>query len=106
MEPENFGIDDIHVHALSRVPDHDPRHYVGWVENQSRAYTRRDGPAPMGGPSGVRCERLPIREAGHFYNTVSCNAGHAAAGAVVWRAKPVVGENPPAEFGPEPLLAD
>src|SRR3954470_1193307 len=53
IELRVLSIDPIHLHALARVIDGDPRHYMGLAKKESSAYMKRDGLAPDGGPWGV-----------------------------------------------------
>jgi len=81
------GIDEIHLHVLARVPDHNPRHWVGLAKKECSAYMKRDGLAPVGGVWAVRCECKPVRDGGHFENTVRYIGDHGARGAVVHSAR-------------------
>ena len=60
IELRVLSIDRVHIHALARFPDHNPRHFVGLAKKESSAYIKRDGLAPDGGLWAVRCKCLPI----------------------------------------------
>jgi hypothetical protein len=81
-----LSIDAIHFHALIKCPDHNPRHWVGLAKKESSAYMKRDGSAPQGGLWAVRCECLPIANAGHFDRVIHYIPEHESKGAVAYRA--------------------
>ena len=78
-----ISIDRIHLHALAKVIDHNPRHYMGLAKKECSAYMKRDNLAPEGGLWAVRCKVLPIVDAGHFEKTTDYIRDHADRGAVV-----------------------
>jgi len=84
IELRIISVDNIHLHLLARVPDHNPRHWLGLAKKESSAYMKRDGLAPPGGLWAVRCECKPIRDSAHFDNTVRYINDHGARGAVVY----------------------
>jgi hypothetical protein len=104
VELKILAIDEVHLHALSRVLDHNPRHYMGLAKKECSAYMKRDGLAPAGGLWAVRCECLPIADARHFENVDGYIRDHEDADAVVWPALPP--KNPMADFDPDSLLLE
>jgi hypothetical protein len=108
IELKTLGIGEIHLHALARVPDHNPRHWMGLAKKECSAYMKRDGPAPIGGLWGIRCECKPITGAHHFENADDYIRDHAASGAIIWPAPaPLLpAPNPMADFNPNDLLVD
>jgi hypothetical protein len=101
---KTLGIDEIHLHALARVPDHNPRHWMGLAKKECSAYMKRDGLAPAGGLWAVRCECKPIADAAHFANADDYIRDHEHAGAIIWPAPPIIpAPNPLADFDPESL---
>jgi hypothetical protein len=77
------SIDRIHLHALTRVIDHNPRHWIGLAKKESSANMKRDGLAPQGGLWAVGCKCLPITGADHFENTTGYIRDHKDRGAVI-----------------------
>jgi len=59
IEIKALCIDGIHLHLLSRVTDHNPRHHMGVAKRECSHYMKMDGLAPVGGLWGVRCEVVP-----------------------------------------------
>ena len=84
IELRVLSIDRVHIHALGRLPDRNPRHYVGLAKKESSAYMKRDGLAPDGGLWAVRCKCLPITDREHFDRVVDYIRDHEAKGASVW----------------------
>jgi REP element-mobilizing transposase RayT len=77
------SIDRIHMHALIRVPDHNPRHYVGLAKKESSAYMKQDHLAEPGGLWAVRCKCLPIADASHFDSATDYIHDHESLGAAI-----------------------
>ena len=97
-----LGIDRIHMHALARVPDLNPRHYMGLAKKECSAYMKRDGLAPLGGLWAVRCECLPIEDGRHFENVDGYIRDHETRGAVIWPSM----KNDMDDFDPDCLLLE
>jgi hypothetical protein len=83
IELKILAITDIHLHALARVLDHNPRHYMGLAKKECSAYMKRAGLAPPGGLWAVRCECKPITDARHFENVDDYIADHESQGGVI-----------------------
>jgi hypothetical protein len=105
IELKTLAIDEIHLHALARVLDHNPRHHMGLAKKECSAYMKRDGLAPQGGLWAVRCECVPIVDNRHFENVDGYIRDHEADGAVVWPALAPTAD-PMASFDPRSLLLD
>ena len=77
-------VDDHHFHVLARVPDHNPRRWIGIAKKESaRALSRANLVSP-GGVWAVRFRCLPITNKAHFENAQKYIADHASRGASVW----------------------
>ena len=104
IELRVLSMDRVHIHALARFHDRNPRHWVGLAKKESSAYMKRDGLAPDGGLWAVRCKCLPITDREHFDRVVGYIQDHAKRGACVWeweRATCTMNE-----FNPTELLID
>jgi hypothetical protein len=102
-----LAVTEIHMHALSRVLDHNPRHYMGLAKKECSAYMKRDGLAPQGGLWAVRCECKPIVDERHFENVEGYIADHEFEGGVIYPAQAVqLIEKPLGDFDPDSLLLD
>ncbi|HWE00905.1 MAG TPA: hypothetical protein VG326_00745 [Tepidisphaeraceae bacterium] len=77
-------IDRVHLHALARFPDRDPRHFIGLAKKESSAYMKRDGLAPDGGLSAIKCECVPLTDRAHYDSVERYNTDHQTEGAIVW----------------------
>jgi hypothetical protein len=101
IELKILAVTEIHMHALARVLDHNPRHYMGLAKKECSAYMTRAGLAAPGGLWAVRCECKPIVDAGHFENAEGYIADHESQGGVIYppRALPP-SMNPMAGFDP------
>jgi hypothetical protein len=111
IELKILAIDEVHLHALSKVVDHDPRRYMGLAKKECSAYMKRDGLAPAGGLWATRCECLPIEDERHYGNVDGYIRDHRDRRAVVWEpARSVVSEkfsvNDLRDFDPRNLLLD
>lgn len=78
VELRILSIDRVHVHALLRAHDRNPRHWVGLAKKESSAYMKRDGLAPAGGLWAVRCKCLPITDREHLDHVVDYIRDHEA----------------------------
>jgi hypothetical protein len=107
IELKIVGIDAIHMHVLARVPDHNPRHWMGLAKKESSAYMKRDGLAPVGGLWAVRSECLPVEDARHFDNVDDYIRDHEEYGAVIWPTIIIpTTPDPMQDFDPDSLLMD
>jgi hypothetical protein len=108
IELKTLSIDTIHMHALARLADHNPRHHMGVAKRECAHYMKVDGLAPVGGIWGVRCECVPIADARHFENVDGYVLDHELQGAVIWpaRAHSIAVKNAMDDFDPSSLLLD
>ena len=81
---EVCSVDRIHLHALVRVPDHDPKRWIGVAKKESSHYCKQSGQASVGGmwATGTKC--LPVRSKQHFQRVRDYVLDHVQQGAVVW----------------------
>ncbi len=106
IELRILPIDRLHVHALLRVPDHNPRHWVGLAKKESSAYTKRDGLAPGVGLWAVRCKCLLISNRAHFDRVADYIRDHEARGASIWEWERAAFDPCLRDFNPNDLLLD
>lgn len=78
-----IAIDRIHLHALFRDPQHNPRRVFGLGKKECSAYMKQDALAPVGGLWAVRCKCLPIRDAMHFESAIRYICDHVHRGAAI-----------------------
>jgi hypothetical protein len=81
-----IAVGSIHVHALVKVIDHRPRHWIGLAKKTSSAHMIRAGLAPAGGLWAVRCSCKPIADREHAQRVVRYIRDHVDEGAVVWES--------------------
>ena len=109
IEIKALSVDRIHMHVLAKIADRDARRHMGVAKRECSHYMKVAGLAPVGGLWGVRCEVVPIADAGHFENADQYILDHEGAGAAVWPAReidPKYLKNDMADFNPDDLLLD
>ena len=79
-----MSVDRIHVHALIRCDDLNPRHWFGIAKKESSHYCKQTREAPIGGLWAVRCKCLPIERGVHLGSASGYILDHAKKGAVTW----------------------
>lgn len=107
IELKILAITEIHLHALARVLDRNPRHYMGLAKKECSAYMKRAGLAPPGGLWAVRCDCKPIVDQRHFDNAEGYIVDHESQGGVIYpprEASPSI--DAMAGFDPDSLLLD
>jgi hypothetical protein len=80
-----LSVDRVHLHALARFPDRNPRHYLGLAKKESSAYMKQAGLAPDGGLWATKCECVPITDRDHQVSAAKYILGHQKKGAAIWR---------------------
>ena len=99
IEVASISVGEIHFHVLARFADSDPRRYVGLAKKETTANMRRSGQVGWGGLWGQKCECVPIRDNGHFWNAFGYILDHEKQGSAVW-SNP--NRQPPAGGFPDP----
>jgi hypothetical protein len=77
-------VTDIHFHILTRLRDHNPRHWVGIAKKESSHYAKQVELAPVGGLWAVRAKSLPVNDRGHQLNAAKYIYDHRSQGGSVW----------------------
>lgn len=90
-------VTDVHFHILAKIPDHNPRHWVGVAKKESAHHAKQVNLAALGGLWAVRSKSLPIRDRGHQINSAKYIFDHRLQGGSVWYA----GKMLPIRFGRE-----
>ena len=72
-----LSIDRVHFHALARLPDHNPRRWIGLAKKESSQYCKQTGHAPEGGLWGAACECKPVEDESHYHAAFGYIADHA-----------------------------
>jgi hypothetical protein len=98
-----MSVDRVHMHILAQFPDHNPRRWIGIAKKESSHYCKQTGHAPEGGLWAARIKCEPVKNAGHFENTIGYILDHAKRGAVVWQ-RPL--PDPMQDFDPSTLRVD
>jgi hypothetical protein len=109
IELKAIAIDRIHIHGLTRVVDHNPRHHMGVAKRECSHYMKVAGLAPVRGLWAVRCECVPIEHRQHFENVDNYILDHEEQGAAIWPARVIDRKysiNDMADFNPEDLLLE
>jgi hypothetical protein len=104
-----FSVDRIHFHGLVRVPDHDPRRWIGIAKKECSHYCKQTGQAPEGGLWATRCKCLPITDEAHYASAAKYIRDHVKKGAALFESLPVgLARTPSAlhDFDPNCLLLD
>lgn len=86
-------VTDVHLHILTRFPDHNPRHWIGVAKKESSHFAKQENLAPPGGLWAVRTKSLPINSRGHQLNVAKYIYDHCEEGGALWYRSRVLGPN-------------
>ncbi len=73
-----------HLHVLVRVPDHNPREWMGRAKKHSSHILREKNLKPEGSLWGVRCKVDPVKDRSHQINIVGYIRDHRDEGGATW----------------------